>query len=458
MSRAPCSRVATAAALALALVLATAEPAAAHGVGGRTDLPLPLWMFTYGAAAALIVSFVALRALWRKPRLERLAAGRPLPEAADRLVPIVEVVLRAAGLAAWALALVAAWFGRDTPAGNITPLALYVVLWVGVPVAVVLLGDLWRFLSPFDTLALVADRLGGRTELVDRAPHHGHWPAVAFLGSFLWLELAYFDSGRPSAIAVWLTLYSVAALGGAAAWGRGWLRHAEGFAVLLTLLGHLGIFFRHEGRLRIRPPLVGLGSLVPVAGTAAVVLVVLGGTSFDGLTRSEWWVDLAGSRREWSLTFLNTIGLVWVVAVMAVAYLLAIRGVARIGERDAAELADRFVPSLVPIMFAYGLAHYFSLLVLEGQDVVRLLSDPLGQGWDVFGTAGNRIDYTAVSPTTIAWVQAGAIVLGHVAGVVAAHDKAVSLWRAPRAERTQYPLLAVMIAYTVGGLALLLGT
>jgi hypothetical protein len=102
-------------------------------------------------------------------------------------------------------------------------------------------------------------------------------------------------------------------------------------------------------------------------------------------------------------------------------------------------------------------AHYFSLVVFEGQGALALLSDPLGRGWDLFGTASWRIDYRAVSPSTIAWVQAGAIVVGHAVGVAVAHDRAVALFDRRQADRSQRPLVGVMVAYTVGGLALLLG-
>ncbi|HVM03119.1 MAG TPA: hypothetical protein VM263_10655, partial [Acidimicrobiales bacterium] len=117
-----------------------------------------------------------------------------------------------------------------------------------------------------------------------------------------------------------------------------------------------------------------------------------------------------------------------------------------------------FVPSLVPILLAYTIAHYFSLLVFEGQGALALASDPFGSGWDLFGTADWRIDFTAVTVATIAYVQAGAIVVGHVAGVVAAHDRAVELLPVRQAVRSQYPVLAAMVAYTVAGLTLLLGT
>lgn len=116
-----------------------------------------------------------------------------------------------------------------------------------------------------------------------------------------------------------------------------------------------------------------------------------------------------------------------------------------------------FVHSLVPIALAYVVAHYFSLLVFQGQAAIALVSDPLGRGWDLFGTARRSIDYAVVSTATIAWVQAAGIVAGHVSGVFMAHHRALARLPAGAATRSQYPLLGAMVLYSVGGLALLLG-
>jgi len=292
----------------------------------------------------------------------------------------------------------------------------------------------------------------------DDSPGFGQWTAAAGILSFVWLELAYHDAPSPRAVAVWLTLYTVATLAGAARWGRGWLRYGEGFAALFGLIAHLAPFYRDDdGLLRVRAPLSGLSDVVLRAGTPALILVTLGSTGYDGMSGTTWWADLVGNRQGWDSTFVATLGLVWVIALVAGIWYGANAMVGRIGDRDGRAMAEVFSPSLIPIVLAYSVAHYFSLLIFEGQDFVALASDPYGQGWDLFGTATNVVDYTAVSSRTISWVQAGAIVLGHILGVVAAHDRSVSIWEPRQAERTQYPLLLVMIAYTVGGLAILLG-
>lgn len=156
-------------------------------------------------------------------------------------------------------------------------------------------------------------------------------------------------------------------------------------------------------------------------------------------------------------TFVTTQGLIFLIAIVLAAWLGAARITARLADRTPSEIVDAFTHSLVPIVLGYAVAHYFSLLVFEGQTFLALASDPFSRGWDLFGTFNNTIDYSVVSTRTIAYVQVAAIVLGHLAGVVVAHDRAVELFDPLVARRSQYPMLAVMILFTVGGLFLLLG-
>lgn len=247
--------------------------------------------------------------------------------------------------------------------------------------------------------------------------------------------------------------------GGVLWFGRGWLRTGDGFAVWFGLLAAMSPLHRDEGgRLRVRPPFAGLAHVTPRAGTAGVVLTVLGSTAFDGLTRTEWWRTVVGTRSGWAATGVRTLGLAFAIGVVSVAFVGAMRVAARLTAQEPDSLVRPFVHSLVPIALAYAVAHYFSLVVFEGQQALALLSDPLGRGAEWFGTVDWSIDYRALSTRTIAYVQAGAIVVGHVVTVVVAHDRAVGLFAPGTATRSQIPLLAVMVAYTVAGLGILLGS
>ena len=447
--------------VAAAIVVASAGPAAAHGLGGRSDLPLPVWMFTYGAAGALVVSFAALAVFWPVARFEGGSAGVVVPPTAPSVTEALSVVARIVGLAVYGVVLGAAAFGETETAGNIAPVAVYVVFWVGMILVSGLVGDLWRVLSPFDTLAGAAERVRRRStgEVAEPAASWGYRPAAAFLFAFVWIELVYPDRAEPRVLALAIAGYTVVVLAGAVRYGRAWLRQGEAFAAFFGVLAHMApLYADGSGRLRLRPPLAGLATLEHRPGLEALIFVALGSTTFDGITRTRLWTDLTGNLGKWELVAVSTLGLVWAIGVVAVAYLGAIKVMARMQDAEPAELASAFVHSLVPIVLAYAVAHYFSLFVFEGQTALTLASDPLGRGWDLFGTAGRPVDFRAVSTTTIAYVQAAAIVAGHMAGVVVAHDRALALFGRERASRSQYPLLAAMILFTVGGLALLLGT
>jgi hypothetical protein len=318
-------------------------------------------------------------------------------------------------------------------------------------------GDVWRVLSPFPVLAGVIDRLRGRP--TGQPYLLGHWPAVGLLFGFVWMELAYPDRADPRQVALAIILYTAVVLAGAARWGDPFLRQGEAFAAFFGMLAAMApVYTDDEGRLRLRPPLSGLATMEVLPGTVALILVALGSTTFDGLSRTRLWVDRVSGLSKWPLMMVLTLGLVATIALVGTAYVVAMKVAAARTGRELHQLTHLFAHSLVPIVFAYGVAHYFSYLLFEGQAVISLVSDPFGRGWDLFGTATRAIDYRVVSSRVVSWVQVAAIVAGHVAGVVLAHDRALATFPAKDATRSQYPLLAAMVLFTVGGLTLLLST
>lgn len=440
----------------------------AHGVAGRSDLPLPVWLFAYGAGSVLVISFVTLHILWRRPRLEVLGAGVVAPSWVVALERSVTLVARVLGAVTFALVLAAAWFGDENPSANIAPIIVYVIFWVGMHVASFTCGDVWARLSPWDTLALVVEKLRASADATEQAlGHRGrratrptgtHWPAAVGIAGFVWIELCYHDPSSPRVLAFALTLYAAAMVITVALHGRERLRTADPFAAWFSLIAAMAPFFRDDfDRLRVRWPFTGLASVRPRSGTLALVTVALGSTAFDGLSRTAWWRDLMADRTGWAASAVATLGLCATVTVVLLVYLGSMRATARIADRRSADLREDFLSSLVPIALAYAIGHYFSLLVFEGQQVFALASDPFGWGWNLFGTIDDSVNYGVVSTGVIAWVQVGAIVTGHVAGIVVAHDRAVANFPLATATRSQLPLLGVMVAYTVGGLALLLG-
>jgi hypothetical protein len=432
----------------------------AHGVGSRADLPVPLSLAIYGAGIAVLVSFLALVLLWRTSKLRGDAAGRPLPTVVQRLVdsPVLRWVLRLVVLAVTLLVVAVALLGPRNANVNLAPYALYVTFWVGLVPASLLLGPVWRAVNPLRTLHAGLSRITGEPPAKDRLPVLGYWPAALSLVAFLWLELVLPGRGEPGTVGVFLVLYGVVQLAGALWCGEGWFERGDGFEVYSTLLGRLSPFGRRDdGRLVVRSPLDGLDGVRPERGLVAVVVVLVGSTGFDGLSRTQFWVE--GPGQDAYLSALpGTFGLLAMIGLVALLYVAATAGVGRVGEIEARDQPALFAHSVIPIAAGYAIAHYFSLLVLDGQTTWILASNPFAQdGVDLFGTYGRAVDYTKVTPRVIALVQVGAIVLGHVLGVVLAHDRAVRESPVGATVR-QIPLVAVMIVFTVGGLGLLLSS
>jgi len=442
----------------------------AHGIGGIRDLPVPRYVFFYGAAGVLVISFAALAFLWRKPVLADRAAGRPLPGGLQNV--LLSMPLRALAGAASFFVLCFLWLGalvgKNDSGVNLTPTFVYVYFWIGMVLAVVLLGNVWSVLSPWKAAANGVGWAARRLGLHDRPPFAyperlGRWSAAVLLLSFTAMELTYPHPSDPHALALAIAIYSGITWLGAAAFGsKAWFENGDGFSVYFMLLSRISAFGRREdGQLVVRTPLSGLSIREPTPGMIAFVAVMLGSTFFDGFSRTSIWqnryyqvqVDLLDRPSLADLVgqLMGVGGLLLAVAFIGTAFLVAVRGTETIAETR--NLAQDFVDSLIPITLVYVIAHYFSLLLYQGEVGFRLLSDPWGRGWDLFGTHGFQPNFTFLTPHTIWYVQVAALVTGHVAGLGVAHDRAVGLFRTPRmALWTQYPVLVLMVLYTVGGL------
>jgi hypothetical protein len=446
----------------------------AHGIGGVRDLPVPESVFYPTAAIVLVVSFVLLGVLWRRPLLERLQQGRALPPAVAAFVFSrgLRIVLGLVSVGLLLLTQTTALFGTSLELLNFAPTFVYVIFWLGIPLLSVLFGDVWRVLSPWraiaDATVWAIERTGREAAPVLTSEwRYGRYPAAVALFAFVALELAHPRPSYPRTLGVAVALYSYWALAGMAVFGRdAWTRGGEGFAVAFSLLARIAPFARRDGRVVARWPFSGLAGADRVPGTVVFVAVLLGSTSFDGFSRTTTWQNVLGDVRanlsdesQWvvdlATTFVSIAGLLFFVGAVVFTYTLAVES-ARLLVHAPRSLAPDFVLPLVPIAFAYLVAHYFSLFVIQGQFIYSLISDPFGRGWDLFGTVDFAPNLAAVSPETVWYVQAAALVVGHVAGLAIAHDRAVALFESRRdALRSQYPMLGLMVLYTVGGLWLL---
>jgi hypothetical protein len=424
----------------------------------------------------LVISFAALGFLWKRPLLEAAAEGQPLPPWAQRIVlsPITHALLGALGFALLVLVWVSAVFGTDVSSRNLAPTFIYIAFWLGLVPVTVLFGDVFRALNPWlaaaNGTAWIRRELGWREGRPIPYPRWlGRWPAAILLFCFSALELAWVEPSNPRHMGIAVTIYSVVTWIGMAAFGRQtWVDNGEAFSVYFSLLARIAPFAVRErdGRREaiFRAPLSGLGGREDHPGTFAFVVVMLGSVAFDGFSRTTFWqdryynvqVDLLDRPGLADLVgfLMNLGGLLATILIVAGVYLVTVAA-ARWMVNAPSSLAHEFVPSLIPIALAYAIAHYFSLLVLQSQYLAPLFSDPLGKGWNLIGLSHVRPDLAILPPNAIWYVQVGALVLGHAAGLMIAHDRAVSLFDRKTALWTQYPMLALMVTYTVGGLWLL---
>jgi hypothetical protein len=445
--------------------------AQAHGISGGTSLPIPGWLFAWAATVVLVVSFVALAVLWPTPRLADTHPRRLL-----RLPRWLDVVAAAVGVAVFIVVVYAGLAGEQSATSNITPTYVFVAFWVGVPLLSVVFGDVFRALNPWRAIARAAAALArrvapplARTDALTYPRWLGCWPATVGLLAFAWLELVYVNRDQPRTLALLALAYAAVQLIGMTMYGiEIWTRRADAFSVYFSLIARLAPLTVRDGVLYARVPLSGLPSLELVPGTVALLCVLLGTTTFDGLSAGVLWPDAAaklevafghvGLGAEQALEAALTVGLLGSVALIAGLYWVGVRGMRSVAptEHRTADLAARFAHSLAPVALGYVIAHYFSLLIFGGQSLGYLVSDPLGDGANILGTAHWTVNYTLLSATGIWIVQVAVLVTGHIGGLVLAHERALIVFSRPReAVRSQYWALFVMVAFTSLGLWLL---
>jgi hypothetical protein len=460
----------TTAALAAAVLLPSS--AAAHGLVGKQDLPIPRWLFAWAATVVLVVSFVGLAALWPRPRLERVEERRVL-----RVPAILEVLAGVAGVAAFVITVWAGFAGTQTATANLMPTVVYVIFWVAIPFTTLLLGNVFAAFNPWRAVtrgvAWVFTR-GGRREAPTPLAYPawlGRWPAALGILFFAWVELVYVNRDDPTTLAIMALLYAATQLVGMSLYGiEPWTRNADAFAVYFRLFSMISPLHWRDRTLYVRPLLGGAPRLDAGPGTVPMLCVMIGTVSFDGLSQGALWTGSGAIAPSLQQRFINvgfsgevaleiafTIGLLFMVGIVSGVYRLGVIGMHSVrSEHSTEELSRRFVHSLIPIALAYVIAHYFSLLTYQGQAMAYLVSDPLGDGSNVFGTATATINYNVIGPNGVWYVQVAALVLGHACGLTLAHDRALVVYdRVRDATRSQYWMLAVMVAFTSLGLWLL---
>jgi hypothetical protein len=425
---------------------------------------------------------------WRL-NLLRFRAGRWL---ADRRLRLAVRVIAVGFLL---LVVAAGLFGDQNPIRNLTPTAVWVAWWVGFAYVSALIGNLWAVVNPWSALFAWGEALLGPDRKILPYPTWlGAWPAVVLFLAFAWVELIFTGRSVPRQLGLLILGYSLLTWTGMALFGRAaWLRQGDPFALAFGVLARFaptevrvtdreacrrcglpclaqdgscvdcGKCFDGASPARrewnVRPFGTGLLQSTDVSASMVMfVLLLLATVAFDGLTATPAWSRLEGALYaalvplgDARLTAIGSLGLLAVPGLFLLVYLLFARWMAwAAGDALSMGMVARlFVLSLVPIAIAYHLAHYLAYLLIQGQLMIRLVSDPLGLGWNLFGTARYRPDIGIVGPRFVWYMAAIAIVAGHVIAVYVAHVVALREFRDRRAAlRSQLPMLVLMVGYT----------
>jgi hypothetical protein len=430
-----------------------------HGLGGAQDLPISRELAILGAAAAVAVSFVVLALAWRTARYDATTSGRPAPRWLARWVDSTgwRAALRVLGLVALLYVVLVALAGKDLITNPVFGI-FYVWIWVGMVPASALFGRVWEAISPWRLINTGLARLTGAEPEEGLYPYPrrlGLWPGAFGLLAFVWIELVDPHNVELGHVTLWCATYLVTMVVGGALFGNVFYAYADPFEVYSSLVARISVWGRRDGALVVRSPLANLDAGPATPGLLAVVAVLFGSTAFDAFRESTRWLTFIQGNGA-SITLQNTLGLAGFCAGVGAIFWVSCVATGIGPDQSRRSLPGTFAHALVPIIVGYIVAHYLSYFVEVGTFTLIQVSDPLSNGSDILGTSDLTVSYwLSLHPTFLAECKVAAVVTGHVVGVVAAHERAVKVLPERHQVTGQLPLLAAMIAFTVGGLYLL---
>jgi hypothetical protein len=447
-----------------------------HGFGQRYDLPISLALYLFAAGGVVLVSFV-LVVLFAGDQVGSKAieyTRRPMPSLA-RIArsPVPRVVGGVIGIAALVAAIVTGLFGSTRPELNPAEYIVWIYFWAGTVILSGLVGNLWYLLNPWAAVYDAATRFV-RLGPVWKLPNLGVWPAAAAYFAFACLELTSGMANRPWLVATLALAYTAVTLAGMVLFGRDeWLEHCEAFTVLFGIVGRFGPVEAERdagGRISmvyLRPWGVGLLKPGPMGWDRALfVILMLSTLAFDGIIATNAWQQFTTALEpiwlpmgSFGFFFIRTLGLLLLTFTFLLVFVAVMRLVITFGKRkvDLTETVSVFALTLVPIALVYNAAHNYSYLVVQSQNLIPLLNDPLGKGWALWpAVAQYKPSFALAQVSTIWYAQVVLIVLGHIIAVYLSHLRASERFRsAQRVLLSQYPMLLLMVTYTMTSLWIL---
>ena len=447
-----------------------------HGFGPRYDLPAPLLYYIFAAGGVVLISFV-LVVVFAGDQLGAKAVQYP-----RRVVPFLLPVARSPlpravggtiGVLALLVVVITGLFGSSNPQYNPAEYFTWIYFWAGLVIVSGLVGNLWYLLNPWTAIFDLVARIVP-PQPVRKLPSVGVWPAAAAYFLFACLELTSGMANRPQVVAVLAIAYTVVTLAGMVLYGRDeWLEHCEAFTVLFWVVGRFGPVEAERDEtgsisaVYVRP--WGVGLLKPsTAGWDRVffVILMLSTLAFDGILGTPAWQDFNVTLEplwlpmgQLGFFFVKTLGLTLVTVGFLLVFVAFIEMVIYFGSRkvDLVTTATGFAYTLVPIALVYNAAHNYSYVVLQSQSLLPLLNDPLQKGWHLWpAVAGLQPSFALAQASTIWFAQIILIVVGHVIAVYLSHLRAGERFRtAQRVLLSQYPMLVLMVTYTMTSLLIL---
>lgn len=440
----------------------------AHGFGQKIDLPIPLYLYLFGGAGVVALSFVSLglgldrftKNAEKYPTLNLSRQGWFQAITQEKLLNLVRLLS-----VCFLVAVIAAGFiGNQNPALNILPTIVWVLFGVGMTFVSALIGNLWRVVNPFATLYGYLQKILPKKENASKLEAWpiwmGVWPAVVGFFVYRWIENVAANSSEPAVLATYILTYGVITFIGMHSFGKEvWLTKGDPFTIFFEFLSRFSIteIRNNEGKseIHLRPLAVGLlKGDTPSFSEVAFVILMLSTVAADGVLSTPFFegafVALLSAGVPWMIG--KTLGLLALFAIFAGAYWLFSFLTSRFtaGKEKTVSVARVFIASLLPISIAYEFAHFVSLLAIEGQRIIYLVSNPLGNGWDWFGTAAYQINYAILDLKLLWHFQVAFIVIGHVIAVYLAHAIAMRLFKDSRdALISQYPMLILMVFYSM---------
>lgn len=449
-------------------------PTYAHAFGQLYTLPLPVWLYLYGGGAAVIVSFLAIG--WFINRSKQNLSYPTFSLSKYRLFTYItskkfQTTLASISLFIFSITIIAGFVGNQFSSENLAPVMFWIILLLGMTYLSAIVGNIWNAVNPFKIIARLIVRFIGsdRKTILAYPKRLGYVPSLSFYFVLIWLELLSGGVGtQPQNLSIILLLYTAITVLGTLLFGeKDWFAYGEFFTIFFGLISKIAPVEGRDGKIYLRPPYVGLlKEKTTHASLLLFILFMLSSTAFDGFRGTSTWVNLnlnilysiESALGNNAYIIIQTIFLLLSPLFFLALYLLALILMKLLTKCKLSikELSLKFAFSLIPIALAYNVAHYYTLLLTQGQSLISLVSDPFNLSWNLLGTANYITNITVVDANFTWHSQVAVIIIGHIAAVYLAHLVALSVFPThKKALVSQLPMLILMVCYTMTGLWIL---